>query len=119
MKPSQNSLLKADTSVRAIAESGTLGLVHNRALKVEHESIAMPEIQDLHAKVRVPGGRQLHDYVNLYIQARNPMMYKRKDYHEKLSILKISTDVLDLPGVVVSAVMLLAITYDLLVPLKD
>jgi hypothetical protein len=28
MKPSQNSLFKADTYVRAVAESGILGLVH-------------------------------------------------------------------------------------------
>jgi hypothetical protein len=28
--PSQNSLFKADTSVRAVAESGILGLVHMR-----------------------------------------------------------------------------------------
>jgi hypothetical protein len=28
MKPSQNSLFKADTSVRSVAESGILGLVH-------------------------------------------------------------------------------------------
>jgi hypothetical protein len=87
-------------NVPSILDQGILS--HNRAQKVEHESVAMPEIQDLRAKVRVPGGRPLHDYVNLYIQARNPMMYKRKDYHEKLCILKISTDVLDLPGVVVS-----------------
>ena len=30
MKPSQNPLFKADTSVRPVAESGILGLVHGR-----------------------------------------------------------------------------------------
>jgi predicted RNase H-like HicB family nuclease len=30
MKPSQNSLFKADTYVRSVAESGILGLVHTR-----------------------------------------------------------------------------------------
>jgi hypothetical protein len=28
MKPSQNSLFKADTRVRSVAESGILGLLH-------------------------------------------------------------------------------------------
>jgi hypothetical protein len=32
MKPSQNSLFKADTSVRSVAESGILGLVHSTGL---------------------------------------------------------------------------------------
>ena len=50
----------------------------------------------------VPGGRPLHEYVNLYICARNPMMFKLKGEHGALCILRVSTDVLDLPDVVVT-----------------
>jgi hypothetical protein len=62
----------------------------------------MNEIQDRRAKVTVPGGRKLHDYVNLYICARNPMMYKRQAQHQEICVLTISPNIIDLPGVVVS-----------------
>lgn len=77
-------------------------LSHNKAETVEHESCAMQEIQDRRAKVIVPGGKPLHEYANLYFHARNPMMYKRKENHMVLCILVVSTDVLDLPGVVIT-----------------
>jgi len=44
----------------------------------------------------------LHDYVNLYINARNKMMYKRRDQHAAVCILRIGCTVLDLPDVVIS-----------------
>lgn len=77
-------------------------LSHNRARRVQHESVAMNEIQDRRAKLNVPGGRKLHEYVNLYICARNPMMYKRQAQHQDLCVLRISTNVLDLQRVVIS-----------------
>ena len=51
-------------------------LSNRRAAKLQHQSVAKQEVQDLRAKVRVPGGRALHEYANLYICARNPMLYK-------------------------------------------
>ncbi len=62
-------------NVPSILRQGILS--HIRLQRVEHESVAMEEIQDRRAKVIVPGGLKLHEYVNLYICARNPMMYKR------------------------------------------
>lgn len=80
-----------------------LGILSNRrAAKVTHTSVAMQQVQDRRAQVVVPGGRKLHDYVNLYICARNPMLYKRQGQHLELCVLQVSTDVLDLPGVVVT-----------------
>jgi len=50
------------------------------------------------------GGLPLHHYANLYVNARNPMLYR--NCHEQSSInlcvLRISKDVLSLPGVVVT-----------------
>ena len=44
----------------------------------------------------------LHEYVNLYICARNPMMYKRRESHASLCVLRVSTNVLEKPGVVIT-----------------
>lgn len=80
-----------------------LGILSNKkASKVAHTSIAMQAVQDRRAKAVVPGGRKLHEYVNLYVCARNPMLYKRQGQHLDLCVLQVSTDVLDLPGVVVT-----------------
>ncbi len=77
-------------------------LSYRRVSKVAHLSIAKPEVQDLRAAKVVPGGRPLHDYANLYINARNPMMFKRRETHAQLCVLRVSAAVLDLEGVVVS-----------------
>ncbi len=77
-------------------------LSHRRAQAVAHESVADPEVQERRARVRVPGGRPLHEYANLYFHARNPMMYRRQERHADLTVLSVDTDVLDLPGVVVT-----------------
>ena len=77
-------------------------LSHKRSQKIDHISIAASEIKDRRAKVTVPGGKLLHEYANLYICGRNPMLYKRKARHESIAVLKVSPDILDLPGVIVT-----------------
>lgn len=79
-------------------------LCHARAERVQHVSVAAQEIQDIRAGKVVPNGRPLHDYANLYIDARNPMMFRviKERGHHKLSVLRVSTDVLDLPNVVIT-----------------
>lgn len=84
----------------SILKSGIL--CHNRVKKVSHKSIAMSEIQERRENKELPNGKQLHDYVNLYFHARNPMMYKRKERHEGLCVLRIKPDILDVTGVVVA-----------------
>jgi hypothetical protein len=65
-------------------------------------SVAMQEIQDIREGVSVPGGRELHEYANLYLCARNPMMFKRKELHLELCVLRVDTGVLDIAGAVVT-----------------
>jgi hypothetical protein len=80
-------------------------LSHERAARVKHASVAMEEIQDRRSRVVIPGaGRKLHSYANLYVNGRNKMMFKllHGPGHEQLCVLRISTDVLDLDGVVVA-----------------
>ena len=88
------------SNVPSIMQHGILS--HVRAGQLKHCSVAMQEIQDRRARVRVPGGRRLHEYVNLYLCGRNPMLYKRLDQREQICVLAVSTDVLDLSGVVIT-----------------
>lgn len=81
----------------------TMGILsHKRAEKVTHQSVAMDEIQERRKKVVVPNGRPLHQYVNLYFHARNPMMFKRREFHKELCVVKVSKEVLNLPQVVIT-----------------
>jgi ssDNA thymidine ADP-ribosyltransferase DarT-like protein len=62
----------------------------------------MEEIQEIRANKVIPGGRPLHDYANLYFHARNPMLRKRAVQHAGLCVLRVSTEILDLPGAVIT-----------------
>jgi len=75
---------------------------YERAQRLEHRSFAMTEVQEIRHAKRVPGGLRLHAYVNLYICAQNATLYKIHDRHEDLCVLRVSTAVLDRPGVVIS-----------------
>lgn len=88
------------SNVPSIMKRGIL--CYRDAEKVKHASIAMAEIQDKRNKAKVPGAQPLHNYVNLYLCARNPMLFKRKDQHMDLCVLRVSTEVLDLQGVVIT-----------------
>lgn len=89
------------SNVPSISQRGILS--YARAQAVPHLSVAKPEVQNRRTNIRVPGGHLLHEYVNLYICARNPMLFLRKAQHHELCVLRVSTDVLDLPGVVVTS----------------
>jgi len=77
-------------------------LSHKRAKKINHNSVAMEVIQERRGKKIVPGGRLLQEYVNLYFHARNPMLYVLQSRHIDLCILRVSAEILDLPGVVIT-----------------
>jgi hypothetical protein len=77
-------------------------LSYERAAKLAHHSVAMQEVQDRRDQKQVPGGLKLHQYANLYFHARNPMLYKRKDEAAKLCVLRVSTKVCALQGVVLA-----------------
>jgi ssDNA thymidine ADP-ribosyltransferase DarT-like protein len=77
-------------------------LSHNQMVQRKHVSVAMQAVQDRRAVKVVPGARRLHDYANLYMCARNPMMFLRRGQHESLCVLSISPAVLDVPGTVIT-----------------
>lgn len=88
------------SNIRSILKYGILS--HNHAKKISHASLAMSEIQDIRARKRIPGGTMLHDYANLYFCARNPMLFKRKEQHQKFCVLQIDPEVLHLPEVIIA-----------------
>lgn len=87
-------------TVPSILQIGILS--KRRAERVAHHSIALQDVQILRAKKVVPNGRPLHEYANLYICPRNPMLLKKSDIHDTICVLQVSTEVLDIPGAVVT-----------------
>jgi ssDNA thymidine ADP-ribosyltransferase, DarT len=77
-------------------------LSYERAAKLKHFSVAMQPVQDKRDRKAVPGGLRLHQYANLYFDARNPMLYVRRGEAHKLCVLRVSTEVLQLEGTVMS-----------------
>lgn len=68
-----------------------------------HKSVASEQIQDRRVGKRVPQGRLLHDYANLYFDARNAMMYTLlKNSAGPLAVVRVNPAVLDLPDSVVT-----------------
>ncbi|HME32616.1 MAG TPA: DUF4433 domain-containing protein [Terriglobales bacterium] len=87
-------------TVPSILQHGILS--HKRAERIPHQTIAQQDIQNLRARVVVPNGRGLHEYANLYICPRNPMLLKRSNIHEQICVLQVRVDVIDLPNVVIT-----------------
>ncbi len=87
-------------NVPSILEHGILS--NRRAGQLHHQSIAMQEVQGRRKDKRIPGGRPLHDYVNLYFDAHNPMLSKRRSQNRDICVLRVDVQLLDLEGVIVA-----------------
>lgn len=87
-------------NVPSVMQRGILS--HERASRLPHHSVAMQPVQELRDLRKVPQGLKLHQYANLYFHARNPMMFKRKEETSSLCVLRISTEVMGLRGVVIT-----------------
>ena len=87
-------------NVPSILQRGILS--HNRAARLSHDDISMPEIQHVRAQKRVPGGLNLHDYANVYFNGRNKMMAKRRPEHDRLCVLRVSPQALNISGGVIA-----------------
>jgi ssDNA thymidine ADP-ribosyltransferase, DarT len=86
----------------------SLGILsHNRAVEIPHADVSDETVQDRRIGKHVPDARRskprlLHDYANLYICGRNPMMYVRRHRHDELVLLRVSPEALDLEGAVIA-----------------
>lgn len=92
--------IQAISNIPSIMQYGLLS--NEKADSFRHTSIAMNEVQERRAIVRVPNGLRLHQYANLYFDPRNPMLSKSRSQNEDICILKFSIDVLDMHGVIVT-----------------
>jgi ssDNA thymidine ADP-ribosyltransferase DarT-like protein len=87
-------------NMASVATHGILS--YERAAKLKHRSVAMQPVQDRRDQKQVPGGLRLHQYANLYFNARNPMMFKRRSDAEQLCVLRVSKQVLGIQGAVIT-----------------
>ena len=89
-------------NIISVLQNGILS--HSSAEGLPHRSVASEVVQDKRRSKLVPPGRPLHNYVNLYICGRNPMLFKLKFScgYSELCVLRIGSEVLDLPGVIIS-----------------
>lgn len=103
MEISEITELHYITPIANLASIMKLGILsHKRAAKVQHVSVAMEEIQEKRRQKKIPGAGDLHDYVNLYFHARNPMLYKRRTQNQEICILQVDPEVLNIDGVIIS-----------------
>jgi len=81
------------------------GILSNALIKSTHHlSVANNEVQERRDQVRVPNGLLLHQYANLYIDSRNPMLFTLMSNSDKdLCVLRIDTSVMRFPGVVLTS----------------
>ena len=87
-------------NVASVLERGLL--CHELAGRFNHSSVADEVVQRIRGRARVPNGLRLHEYVNLYINARNAMMFKLvNNPNPPLCVLAVDLSVLDLAGVVI------------------
>ena len=87
-------------NVPSILEHGILS--NRRVARLAHTSIAMEEVQDRRRDKKIPGARPLHEYANLYFDAHNPMLSKRRNQNDVICVLRIAPGALDVPGVIVA-----------------
>ena len=90
-------------SLPSILANGILS--YRRARRHRPTRIANEDVQALRAKRTVPRGQPLHAYANLYLNARNPMLYRVTDagrHVDRLCVLSVSSAVLDQEDVVLA-----------------
>jgi hypothetical protein len=87
-------------SLESIDQHGIL--CHQRAARLPHRDVANLGVQDIRAGKVIPGGRRLHEYANLYFDARNAMMSALRHLNPNLVVVRVAHEVLDLPGTVIA-----------------
>ena len=88
-------------NMKSILDRGIL--CHRLAGSCQHVSVADNDVQNRRSNKQIPGtSKTIHDYVNLYFDAHNPMLSRLRDKNNSICILQIRPDVLDLPEVIVS-----------------
>ncbi len=93
------------TPIKNVPSIMELGILSNKqALNIPHGSVASLGVQKRRDRKRVTRERWLHEYANLYIDARNVMLYLVVKVWKiaEVCVLRVSSTVLDLGDVVIS-----------------
>lgn len=70
---------------------------------INFRDISESGVQERRTKKKIPGtNKSLHDYANLYFDAHNPMLSKRRSENDKICVLIINNMVLDIDGVIIT-----------------
>lgn len=77
-------------------------LCFNGVKRLAHASVALAGVQNRRDDRTMPNGKSLHDFANLYFDARNPMMSRIRSRHNQVCVLRINQRVLDLSEVVIT-----------------
>lgn len=91
-------------NILSIFKYGLLSKNNLRRRNIKSVDLSNPEVQSLRARKLVVGRFVLHDYANLYFDARNPMMYNVTKHSsiDDLCVICIDKRVLDLKNTVVT-----------------
>ncbi|MBN1782743.1 DUF4433 domain-containing protein [bacterium] len=87
-------------TVQSIMKNGIL--CHASAESRSHDDLSDHEVQLRRAQVIIPNAGLLHQYVNLYFDAHNPMLSKIRNQNENICVLCINREILFEPNVVIT-----------------
>jgi len=88
-------------NVPSILNRGILS--RNKSRNISFRDISESGVQERRAKKKIPGtNKSLHDYANLYFDAHNPMLSKRRSENNEICVLRIKNSILDVEGVIVT-----------------
>lgn len=86
-------------NVPSILERGILP--NNKMHNVPHQSVANPSVQ-ARRKLRKIADKPLHDFVNLYFDAHNPMLSAIRSKNNDICVLAVDPCLMKFPGVVIT-----------------
>jgi len=88
------------STIPSILEKGIL--CHNLAKNLDHEDLSDSAVQERRSRVKIPNARLLHDYVNLYFDAHNPMLSKIRYRNRDICVLAIDCSIIRQDGVIIT-----------------
>lgn len=84
-----------ERNVPSIMRNGILPHTSPTLQAFNHVDISDPDVQRWRTRPDPHYGRKLHDYVPLYINPRNPMLYRRKEMQKEICLIEVSLEALD------------------------
>jgi len=91
------------SNIPSIQEKGIMSRNEIKRKKATFKDISEQGVQVRRANKKIPGTtKHLHDYANLYFDAHNPMLSARRSENNEICVLRISNDVIELNGIIIT-----------------